>query len=105
MSQRARRESNNGWTVSLKDKSGRQHTCSLHDVAEDGLFVAPTTTQHGLQPGQRVEVIIRSGAVQLHVGGEVRWVGPGSTIEADGFGVKVDDMPNHVATVLCRIAV
>ncbi len=104
VSNRARRTSIVGWTVSLEDAHGGQHACRLSDVAEDGLFVAPTAAQHGLAPGQRVQVLIRSGAVQLHVGGEVRWVGTSSTEEVDGFGVKLDDMPNRVASVLGRIA-
>ena len=93
MARRSKRESMVGWIVSVEDENGITHTCDLCDVAADGLFVSPQSSSHGFNPGQRVRVLIRTGGVQLHVGGEVRWVGASETHEATGFGVKLDNIP------------
>ena len=89
-----------GWTVRLEDENGNLHTCDLCDVTGDGVFVSPTNDHHGFRPGQRVRVLIQTGDVKLHVGGEVRWVGSSDTHEVNGFGVKLDSIPNSVASAL-----
>jgi Tfp pilus assembly protein PilZ len=100
MARGSNRESMIGWTVSLEDASGTLHTCDLCDVTSDGLFISPQSGAHGFDAGQRVRILIRTGGVQLHVGGEVRWVGPSDTHEVEGFGVKLDNIPNPVASAL-----
>ncbi len=89
-----------GWKVCLEDASGHLHTVDLCDVTGDGLFIAPENGAHGFKAGQRVRVLIQAGEVKLHVGGEVRWVGTSKTHEVEGFGVKVDQLPNPVASAL-----
>lgn len=89
-----------GWTVCLEDEGGTLHTCDLRDVAMDGVFVSPKGGGHGFKPGQRVRLLIQTGGVKLHVGGEVRWVGASDTHEVEGFGVKLDSIPNPVVSAL-----
>ena len=100
MARREKRESMIGWTVCLEDENGTLHTCDLCDVTGDGVFISPKRGAHGFQTGQRVSVWIQTGRVKLHVGGEVRWVGSSDTHEVEGFGVKLDNMPNPVASAL-----
>ena len=89
-----------GWTVCLEDDNGTLHTCDLCDVTGDGVFVSPKGGAHGFKSGQRVRLLIQTGGVKLHVGGEVRWVGASDTHEVEGFGVKLDHIPNTVASAL-----
>lgn len=90
-----------GWKVCLEDAVGNLHTVDLCDVTGDGLFIAPKEeAASGFKPGQRVRILIQAGSVKLHVGGEVRWVGMSKTHEVEGFGVKVDQLPNPVASAL-----
>ena len=100
MALRNKRESMMGWTVCLEDDGGILHTCELGDVTGDGVFISPRDCTHGFKPGQRVRMLIQAGGVKLHLGGEVRWVGASDTHEAEGFGVKLDHIPNPTATAL-----
>ncbi|MCP4445697.1 MAG: PilZ domain-containing protein [Myxococcales bacterium] len=100
MARSNQREATIGWTVCLEDENGALHTCELRDVSDDGVFVLPLPNNNGFEPGQRVRILIQAGDVKLHVGGEVRWVGASDAHEVDGFGVKLDDMPNPVASAL-----